>query len=125
MYYKKAFAEVVSLNNADVITTYSGNQNLVGLDPALLAEQLGCTVDHAKLIIDAAGGTLSSKSFVDLITSGALAILDVDTVDEAQRAVNGIHNTCRLIIGSNATAWSPETENVSFDEEWDDSDSEW
>ena len=121
MLYKKAYAEVIYLSNADVIKTLSGDQSLDGVSAADLAKEIGVKENHAQQILNAASGYKTAAAFISALLGGTITFDDM-TVNDAQAIADGIHNAC---FTNWAKTWSPETESDSFGDEENDFDSEW
>ena len=115
MKYTKAFAEVVVLNNADIVTaSITPNTPVADLIEQLSDEELRNLLGSVYIENDFINAI--RNAFVgDAVEETALSGM---TVKEAQDYIKEVHESCNGLFTATSRLYSGEEEDDSFDSEW-------
>lgn len=119
MVYNKAVADVIVFNNTDVVRTsnykgveYTSESSLLDLLRQMRGWS-GTAINDALKAISHSNS--AANAWKDLAFLG---------VEGAQNVADTIHNYCRT-FETNSLNYSQDIEADSFDEEWDDNETDW
>lgn len=116
MVYTKASAEVVVLNNVDVVTASVTAKELSALGYRSLQQAL----DRLGFRADGQEGVDHLRQMIDIWGTDGLASRIAIRGDVGAR-----HLYCDLVGNAVQSSFSADSESDSFDKEWDDTEDEW
>ena len=115
MKYTKAFAEVVVLNNTDIVTaSITPNTPVADIIDQLSDEELRNLLGSVYIENDIANA-IRNLIVGDAVENAALRHM---TVEQAQKYIKEVHESCNGLFTAASRLYSSEEEDDSFDSEW-------